>query len=106
VTHEGLTTMTHSSRTGWTIMSGTWNHLRKVWGPTPDTLAKIHQQWRHQPSFPQVPKERSAGGEHETRTRFTYGILWAIRIDKTRWRSLLSLDKNTRAGCWGNKIKG
>jgi hypothetical protein len=22
-------------------MSGTWNHLRKVWGPTPDTLAKI-----------------------------------------------------------------
>jgi hypothetical protein len=23
VTHEGLTTMVHSSRTGWTIMSGT-----------------------------------------------------------------------------------
>ena len=41
VTHEGLTTMAQSSRTGWTIMSGTWNHLRKVWGPTPDTLAKI-----------------------------------------------------------------
>jgi hypothetical protein len=33
--------MTHSSRTGWTIMNGTWNHLRKVWGPTPDTLEKI-----------------------------------------------------------------
>ena len=28
VTHEGLTTMTQSSRTGWTVMSGTWNHLR------------------------------------------------------------------------------
>jgi hypothetical protein len=33
VTHEGLTTMTQSSRTGWTIMNWTWNHLPKVWGP-------------------------------------------------------------------------
>ena len=41
VTHEGLSTMAHSSRSGWTIMSGTWNHLREIWGPTLDTLAKI-----------------------------------------------------------------
>ncbi len=46
VTHEGLTTMTQSSKTGWTIMSGTWNHLRKVWGPTPDTLSKIQASCR------------------------------------------------------------
>ena len=31
VTHEGLTTVTHSSRMGWTITSGTWNHLRETW---------------------------------------------------------------------------
>jgi hypothetical protein len=41
VTHEGLSTMAHSSRSGWTILSGTWNHLREIWGPTLDTLAKI-----------------------------------------------------------------
>ena len=51
VTHEGLTTMAHSSRTGWTIMSGTWNHLRKVWGPTPDTLAKIQASCKTQESL-------------------------------------------------------
>ena len=51
VTHEGLTTMAQSSRTGWTIMSGTWNHLRKVWGPTPDTLAKIQASCKTQESL-------------------------------------------------------
>jgi hypothetical protein len=51
LTHEGLTTMAHSSRTGWTIMSGTWNHLRKVWGPTPDTLAKIQVSCKTQESL-------------------------------------------------------
>jgi hypothetical protein len=51
VTHEGLTTMTHSSRTEWTIMSGTWNHLQKVWGPTPDTLAKIQTSCKSQESL-------------------------------------------------------
>jgi hypothetical protein len=50
-THEGLSTVTHSSRTGWTIMSGTWNHLRKVWGPTPDTLAKIQASCKTQESL-------------------------------------------------------
>ena len=33
ITHEGLTTLVHSSRMGWTITSGTWNHLREKWGP-------------------------------------------------------------------------
>jgi hypothetical protein len=51
VTHEDLTTMAQSSRTGWTIMSGTWNHLRKVWGPTPDTLAKIQTSYKDQESL-------------------------------------------------------
>ena len=51
VTHEGLTTMTQSSRTGWTIMSGTWNHLRQVWGPTPNTLAKIQVSCKTQESL-------------------------------------------------------
>ncbi len=51
VTHEGLTTMTHSSKTGWTIMSGTWNHLRKVWGPTPDTLTRIQASYTAQESL-------------------------------------------------------
>ncbi len=48
LTYEGLTTMVQSSRTGWTIMRGTWNHLRKVWGPTPDTLAKIQDSCKTQ----------------------------------------------------------
>ena len=51
VTHEGLTTMTQSSRTGWTIMSGTWNQLRQVWGPTPNTLAKIQASCKTQESL-------------------------------------------------------
>jgi hypothetical protein len=51
VTHEDLTTMSHSSRMGWTIMSGTWNHLRKVWGPTPDTLARIQTSCKSQESL-------------------------------------------------------
>ena len=51
ITHEGLTTMSHSARTGWTIMSGTWNHLRKVWGPNPDTLAKIQDSCKSQESL-------------------------------------------------------
>jgi hypothetical protein len=54
VTHEGLTTIAHSSRTEWTIMSGTWNHLRKVWGPTPDTLAKIQVSCKSQESLEEV----------------------------------------------------
>ena len=48
ITHQGLTTVAHSSRMGWTIMSGTWNHLREVWGPTPDTLINIHASCRSQ----------------------------------------------------------
>jgi hypothetical protein len=51
VTHEGLTTMVQSSRTGWTVMSGTWNHLRKVWGPTQDTLARIQDSCKDQESL-------------------------------------------------------
>jgi hypothetical protein len=51
VTHEGLTTMAQSSRTGWTIMNGTWNHLRKVWGPTQDTLARIQDSCKDQESL-------------------------------------------------------
>jgi hypothetical protein len=51
VTHEVLTTMAQSSKTGLTIISGTWNHLRKVWGPTPDTLAKIQVSCKTQESL-------------------------------------------------------
>jgi hypothetical protein len=29
-----------------------------------------------------------------------------MRIDKTRWRTSGNLNKNNRAGCWVNKIKG
>ena len=48
ITYEGLTTLTHSSRMGWTITSGTWNHLRESWGPTPDTLTKIQDSCKSQ----------------------------------------------------------
>ena len=51
ITHEGLTTMAQSSRTGWTVMSGTWNHLRRVWGPTQDTLARIQASCKDQESL-------------------------------------------------------
>jgi ribonuclease HI len=51
VTHEGLTTMAQSSRTGWTVMSGTWNHLRRVWGPTQNTLARIQASCKDQESL-------------------------------------------------------
>jgi hypothetical protein len=51
VTHEDLTTMAQSSRTGWTVMSGTWNHLRRVWGPTQNTLARIQDSCKDQESL-------------------------------------------------------
>jgi hypothetical protein len=35
-------------------MSGTWNHLQKVWGPTPDTLAKIQTSCKSQESLEEV----------------------------------------------------
>ena len=48
ITHEGLTTLVHSSRMGWTITSGTWNHLRDKWGPTPETLSRIQASCKTQ----------------------------------------------------------
>ena len=48
ITHKGLTTLAHSSRMGWTITSGTWNHLRETWGPTPATLTKIQDSCKSQ----------------------------------------------------------
>jgi hypothetical protein len=36
--------------------------------------------------FPSSSKGEECWWGHETRTRFTYGILWEIRIDKTPWR--------------------
>ena len=48
ITHEGLTTLAHSSRMGWTITSGTWSHLREKWGPTPETLLKIQASCKDQ----------------------------------------------------------
>ena len=48
ITHEGLTTLAHSSRMGWTITSGTWNHLREKWGPTPETLSRIQTSCKAQ----------------------------------------------------------
>jgi hypothetical protein len=46
ITHEGLTTLAHSSRMVWTITSGTWNHLS--WVPTPATLTKIQASCKSQ----------------------------------------------------------
>jgi hypothetical protein len=43
--------MAQSSRTGWTVMSGTWNHLRRVWGPTQDTLGRIQASCKDQESL-------------------------------------------------------
>jgi hypothetical protein len=51
VTDEGLTTMAQSPRTGWTVMSGTWNHLRRVWCPTQDTLVRIQDSCKDQESL-------------------------------------------------------
>ncbi len=48
ITHEGLTTLAHSSRMGWTITSGIWSHLREKWGPTPETLLKIQASCKDQ----------------------------------------------------------
>lgn len=48
ITHKGLTTLAHSSQLGWTINSGTWNHLRETWGPNPATLTKIQTSCRSQ----------------------------------------------------------
>ena len=47
ITHEDLTTLTHPNR-GWTIASGTWNALRAKWGPTSETLQKIHDSGKIQ----------------------------------------------------------
>ena len=48
ITHEGLTTLAHSSRMGWTITSGSWNHLHDKWGPTPETLSRIQASCKAQ----------------------------------------------------------
>ena len=171
VTHEGLTTMAHSSRTGWTIMSGTWNHLRKVWGPTPDTLAKIQASCKTQESleeanvfsptrhllltikrlwqidrvhdlpavaapafFPSVSKGGECWwGTQDVNTVYLWDTMdnedrqdslealrekdnwviwktkdnkWTQELQRAGFHQLLSLNKNTRADCWGNKIKG
>ena len=47
ITHEDLTTLAHPNR-GWTIASGTWNALRAKWGPTSETLQKIHDSGKIQ----------------------------------------------------------
>ena len=44
ITHDGLTTLTHSSRMDWTITS---EHDEK-WGPTPETLLKIQASCKDQ----------------------------------------------------------
>ncbi len=126
--------MAQSSRTGWTIMSGTWNHLRKVWGPTPDTLAKIQDSCKTQESL-----EEENVFSPTRHLLLTIKRLWQVdrvhglpavaasaffpsdsRGDECWWgtqdlnteelqragfHQLLSLNKNTRADCWGNKIK-
>jgi ribonuclease HI len=73
----------------------------------------VYQRWRHQPSFPQPLKGRSAGGVRKIQARFSSGTRWATRIDKWTqelrrkgFHQLLTLNKNTRDDCWGNKIKG
>ena len=48
ITHEGLTTLAHSAKMGWTITSGTWNHLRETWDPSPTTLTKIQESCKSQ----------------------------------------------------------
>ena len=48
ITHEGLTTLAHSAKMGWTITGGTWNHLREAWGPSPATLTKIQESCKSQ----------------------------------------------------------
>ncbi len=54
ITHEGLTTLAHSSKMGSTITSGTWNHLRETWVPSPTTLllryknhANLRNAWKN-----------------------------------------------------------
>jgi ribonuclease HI len=171
VTHEGLTTMAQSPRTGWTIMSGTWNHLRKVWGPTQDTLTRIQASCKDQESLeeanvfsptrhllltlkrlwqldrvhglpavaaPAFFHSASKGEECWWGTQDSSTVLlWDAMDDEDRLRSLetlseqdnwvvwktkddkwsqelrrkgfhqlLTLNKNTRDDCWGNKIKG
>ena len=171
VTHEGLTTMAQSSRTGWTVMSGTWNHLRKVWGPTPDTLAKIQASCKDQerleeanvfsptrhllltlkrlwqlervhglpavaaPAFFPSPSqgEECWWGTQDSSTVFlwdtmddvdrqssletlrekdnwvvwkTKDVKWTQELRGAGFHQLLTLNKNTKDDCWGNKIKG
>jgi hypothetical protein len=56
ITHEDLTTMAHSARTGWTIMSGTWNHRASERSGVPPQahylrfrpLANLKSAWKKQ----------------------------------------------------------
>ncbi len=158
-------------RTGWTIMSGTWNHLRKVWGPTPDTLAKIQDSCKIQENLeeanvfsptrhllltikrlwqidrvhglpavvaPAFFPSASKGGEcwwgtQDLSTIYLWDTMdnedrqdslealrekdnwviwktkdnkWTQDLQRAGFHQLLPLNKNTRADCWGNKIKG
>jgi hypothetical protein len=73
VTHEGLTTMAQSSRTGWTVMSGTWNHLRRVWGPTQGTLARIQDSCKDQENL-----EEANVFSHTRHLLLTLKRLWQL----------------------------
>ncbi len=164
VTHEGLTTMTHSSITGWTIMSGTWNHLRKVLAKIQDSCktqesleeANVFSPTRHlllvikrscqidrvhglptvaTPAFfPSASKgEECWWGTQDLNTIYLWDTMdnedrqdsletlrekdnwviwktkdnkWTQEMQRSSFHRLLSLNKNTRTDCWGNKIKG
>jgi hypothetical protein len=47
ITSEGLTTLAHP-QLGWTVTNGMWNTLRTTWGPTMDTLTRIHESCKTQ----------------------------------------------------------
>jgi hypothetical protein len=48
ITSEGLSTTLAHPQLGWTITRGMWSTLRTTWGPTMDTLTRIHESCKTQ----------------------------------------------------------
>jgi hypothetical protein len=95
ITHEGLTTMTHSTLKKIQVLCKSQGSLEEanLFTPTRHLLLVIKQAWQldrihglravtAQASSPQIPRGTNVGGEHGTRTRYIYGTPWRTRIDE------------------------
>jgi hypothetical protein len=102
ITLEGLITLTHSSRMGWTIMSGTWTHPHQ-WGIRDSNTVYLWDSMEDQDKQNSLEDLRK---DEEWVIWKTKDDRWTHELKKGDFHKLLSLDKDTRESSWGHKIRG